>query len=34
MAAALHNDGCGDLDVGVFDSWLQTGRVCILKDMA
>jgi len=34
IAAASHNDGCGDLDVGVFDSWLQAGQVFILKDMA
>ena len=34
IAAAQHNDGCGELDVGVFDSWLQAGQVFILEDMA
>jgi NADPH:quinone reductase-like Zn-dependent oxidoreductase len=34
VATAQHNDGCGELDVGVFDSWLQAGQVFILEDMA
>jgi hypothetical protein len=33
VAAADHDDGC-DLDVGLFDSWLQLGQVFILDRMA
>jgi NADPH:quinone reductase-like Zn-dependent oxidoreductase len=34
IAAASHNDGCGELDVGVYDSWLQAGQVFVLQEMA